>query len=56
MQTFLALALFAIPYFFFFSWVDDKRRSFRKDDDIYPRFMTDSSVAVTPSKVHHFDS
>lgn len=33
----MVLALFVIPYYFSFLWVEDKRITYVKNDKIYPR-------------------
>lgn len=38
-RAFLVLALFVIPYFVAFSWVDDKRKLYIKDEQMYPDLM-----------------
>jgi hypothetical protein len=35
-KAFLFLGLFVIPYFLAFSWIDDKRRTYVKDERMYP--------------------
>ncbi len=45
---FLVLALFTIPYYMAFLWIDDKRRQYVKNDLMYPD-MSHASVA-SPAK------
>lgn len=41
---FLILALFTIPYYMSFLWIDDKRKQFMKSDFMYPD-LNSASIA-----------
>jgi hypothetical protein len=38
------LGLFVIPYFMAFSWIDDKRSNYVKDESMYPQLQNVGTV------------